>query len=163
MRLIAILVLASLTVGCLSPLSIAAKPAKGDSFSGVIEIPDGKAVLYVIREKRFFQSGTYPKISMCGNEPVALRNGGHFVAVVDPGDCDIVFTKGLWWTMSTEDITVELTPDTQYFLSFLIESTEISATPTMNGPAWYVAGNAAFVPVSEEAGLKLLSETRESF
>ena len=107
---------------------------------------------------------TFPNISLCGNEPVALRNGGYFVAIVEPGDCDVRYTPGTWWTMNTNDVTVEVQAGQEYFLKLAITDENVETVYTGTGTTTgYASGNAALVPVPRDEALALLAETRESY
>lgn len=162
MRNLCIYLLALICSGC-ALSGIPADSASGVPFERPSSIPDDKAVLYIFRESRFFQGGAYPNVDVCGTGPKALRNGGHFLVFADPGDCKIEFSRGMWWSLSTADMSLKVEPGKEYFLRFVMDKEELSVIPFGGATLAYVSGDAGLVLVSEEDALPILSTTNQSY
>jgi hypothetical protein len=65
--------------------------ATGPRFAGPVAVPDGKAVVYVYRERRGLGSGGSPDIFINGEKVVKLISGGFYIYYADPGD--VVFSN----------------------------------------------------------------------
>ncbi|CAA0126404.1 Uncharacterised protein [Halioglobus japonicus] len=162
MKLVLALLFVPLIQSC-ALSGLPAAPASGNTFSGLLEVPKDKVVLYIVREKRFFQGGAYPNVSICGNTPTPLRNGGYFVSIVEPGECSIEFSNGRFWTLSTSDLQVKLEKEREYFWKFVMDREEITAIPVGGVTAAYVSGDASLVPITKNEALLLLRVSSESY
>lgn len=162
MRLLSVCILTMMLSGCLLA-GIPADPASGSAFSKPASIPENQAILYVFRESRFFQGGAYPNVDVCGAGPRPLRNGGYLVIYANPGNCEITFSKGMWWSLSTSDMSLKLQPGKEYFLRFVMDKEELTVIPVGGVVAANVSGDASLVLVREEDALPILSTTKQSY
>ena len=60
--------------------------ASGPPFQPAASVPSDKAVIYVYRPPVMHGAVFSPEVTVGGNAPVALSNGGYFTTFVLPGD-----------------------------------------------------------------------------
>ncbi len=60
--------------------------ASGPPFQPEASVPSDKALIYVYRPSVMHGAVYSPDVTVGGNAPVALRNGGYFTTFVLPGD-----------------------------------------------------------------------------
>ena len=72
-------------VGC-------ASPASGPAYSKLTSTSPNNGIVYMYRQSRFFQGGTYPNVVIDGIEKFPLRNGGYNFVELSPGE----HTIGTW-------------------------------------------------------------------
>ncbi|MET1257050.1 DUF2846 domain-containing protein [Aliikangiella maris] len=98
-------------VGC-------ATPASGSYYSRLTSVSPDKAFVYMYRQNRFFQCGTYPNVLIDGVEKFSLRNSGYNFVELTPGEHVIGLEPGLSWTLALSDLKIKVEPEKSYYLKF---------------------------------------------
>lgn len=67
--------------------------ASGPPFRPEASVPSDKALIYVYRPPVMHGAVYSPEVTVGGNAPVALRNGGYFTTFISPGDVLVTITN----------------------------------------------------------------------
>ena len=151
-----------LTQTMLNPIPFAASGASGAQFSTLVEANEDEAIVYVLRDKRFFQGGTYPNILVNDKNPVALRNGGFIRYSLQPGTHKIGLSKGLWWVLGKHALELNVEAGEEYFV--FLDLSNVSMQTTMVGVSAYAytSGDARLVAIDKLTAIQKLEKLKES-
>lgn len=100
--------------------------AKGAKFSGFQKPVEGKGLIYLYRPESFNGGSVYYDVHAQGKVIGTLRNGGYFLAYLEPGETEI-WAK----TKAKNAVYIDIKPNTMYCVKGGVDVGLMMGRPTL--------------------------------
>ncbi|MDQ6989343.1 MAG: DUF2846 domain-containing protein [Mariprofundaceae bacterium] len=95
--------------------------AGGAKFSGLEQIADNSAQVYIYRPSSFIQSANYPDLALDGQEIGQLKNGGYLRFTVPAGEHNLSVTGNvMMWIHRDRNVPLKLEAGKTYFYKLTV-------------------------------------------